>query len=234
MSLPPTDSYDRWHERRAASLAGASPVASASWHAMARRQLGDLRGLDVLEIGCGNGAFARELVERGAVLVAADFSPSAVAQARAEVPATCEVMIADVQDLPFPSGRFDLVVSLETLEHVPFPERGLAELVRVTRPGGRLIITTPNYLSLMGLWRVALRLVGRRYAELGQPINQPLMLFRRVLSLRRLGCRVDAVDGCVHSLPVPGFKTLTLRWLERPHRITKWFARHGLTAATRL
>lgn len=200
---------------------------------MAKRHLRDVRGLRVLEIGCGRGTFARYLLEQGADLVAADFSPAAVEYAREVIGGRCEVIVADIQDIPFLSASFDVVVSLETLEHVPFPDRGLAELVRVTKPGGQLLITTPNYLSIVGLYRLLLPLVGRRFTELGQPINQPLMLFRRVRALKRLGCAVDAVDGCVHSLPIPGRDTVRLMWLEHPHALTKWVARHGLTSATR-
>jgi len=188
----------------------------------------------VLEIGCGRGAFAKHLVGAGADVVAADFSPAAVGLARQLVGDSCETLVADVQAIPFPDESFDLVVSLETLEHVTDPALGLAELVRVTRRGGRLIVTTPNYLSLLGLYRVARRLAGKPFTEGGQPINQPLMLPGRVRRLRRLGCRVDAVDGAVYELTVPKLGTFDLPWLERPHAVTKWIAQHGLTAATRL
>lgn len=232
MTVDSRERYDVWHSAQAETE--DEPTPTAPWHEMAKRHLGDVRGLRVLEIGCGRGAFARWLAEQGADVVAADFSPAAVEIAARLVPAGVETLAADVQQLPFPDESFDLVVSLETLEHVPDPSAGLAELVRVTRRGGRLVVTTPNYLSLIGLYRIYLRLTGRRYSEGGQPINQPLILIDRVRRLRRLGCRVDAVDGCVHSLPVPGYRTVELRFLERPHALTKWFARHGLTAATRL
>ena len=140
---------------------------------------------------------------------------------------------SDVQRIPYDTGSFDLVVSLETLEHVPDPDQGLAELVRVTRPGGRLIVTTPNYFSLVGLSRLLLKLAGREFTEGGQPINHPLFLYRRVRALKRLGCRVTAVDGSDHSFSIPGYRSVTLRFLERPHRFTKWFARHGCTVATK-
>jgi ubiquinone/menaquinone biosynthesis C-methylase UbiE len=227
-----TDAYDRWHEQLAHD--DERPTATAPWHGLAKKYLGDVAGLRVLEIGCGRGAFALELADRGASVVAADFSPSAVDRARELVGDSCETLVADIQQIPFPDESFDLVVSLETLEHVPDPDRGLAELVRVTKRGGRLIVTTPNYLSLVGLYRVALRLVGRRFTELGQPINQPLMLHRRVRKLKQLGCRIEAVDGTHHLLPVPGVGSIRLRHLEHPQRVMKWFELHGLTAARRL
>jgi SAM-dependent methyltransferase len=51
---------------------------------------------------------------------------------------------ADVRELPFEDDAFDLVVSFETIEHVPEPERALDELARVLAPGGLLLISTPN------------------------------------------------------------------------------------------
>jgi 2-polyprenyl-3-methyl-5-hydroxy-6-metoxy-1,4-benzoquinol methylase len=229
------EAYDQWHT--AIGAAEEVPTPTAPWHLMARRHLGDVQGLRVLEIGCGLGAFANYLAEAGATVVAADFSPAAVAYAsRLLAPRGGTAVVADVQDLPFEDGAFDLVISLDTLEHVPRPSVGLAELVRVTRPGGRLVITTPNYLSLMGLCRALVwfpaRLVGKRYGEMGQPLNKPIMAFRRVRRLRKLGCRVDAFEGTLHLLSIPGFTTRVVRILERPS--LQRFAYHSCTVATRL
>ena len=227
--------YDTWHDER--ERADADPRPKEPWHALTIAHLPDLRGKRVLEIGCGRGQFALYLGHQGAEqVVAADFSSAAVAHARRRVETLDSVtaLVADVQELPFADESFDVVISQETLEHVPDPERGLAELVRVTARGGTLLVTTPNYLSLMGLWRVLSWLGRRPYSELGQPINQPLILPARVRSLRRLGCRVDAVAGTHQLLVVPGFTTVRLSFLERPQRLMKWVCYHGLTVATRL
>ena len=68
--------YDRWHEEIADRE--AEDGHDSPWHGMAKRHLGDIRGRRVLEIGCGRGGFSRYLLEQGAHLTAADFSPSAV------------------------------------------------------------------------------------------------------------------------------------------------------------
>jgi 2-polyprenyl-3-methyl-5-hydroxy-6-metoxy-1,4-benzoquinol methylase len=229
----PSQAYDAWHDAR--ETEDVQPRASAPWHSLTMAHLPEIRGRYVLEVGCGRGVFARYLAEQGANLVAADFSEAAVLHARKRLEGlNVTTLVADIQDLPFEDGSFDVVISQETLEHVPDPAKGLAELVRVTRPGGKVLVTTPNYLSLIGLWRVAHRLFGKRYSELGQPINQPLVLVRRVRALRRLGCRVDAVDGTHQLLVIPGFRTVRVSFLEHPRSIMKWFCYHGLTVATRL
>jgi ubiquinone/menaquinone biosynthesis C-methylase UbiE len=224
--------YDAWHDVRET---GRDETATAPWHLLTIAHLPDIRGQRVLEIGCGRGVFAHYLAEQGADVVAADFSPAAVSHARKRLEDfDATVLVADIQELPFADESFDVVISQETLEHVPNPWRGLSELVRVTRVGGTLIITTPNYLSLMGLWRLACVIVGKPYSETGQPINQPLMLFRRVRALGRLGCRVDAVAGTHQLLVIPGFATVRLPLLERPQQLMKWVCFHGVTVATRL
>ena len=57
-------------------------------------------------------------------------------------------MVADMRALPFPAGSFASVVSVQSIEHVPDPERVLAEVARVLEPGGVAVFVTPNRLTL--------------------------------------------------------------------------------------
>lgn len=211
------DLYDKWHTSHRAQ--DERPTADAPWHLMAERHLKHVGGQRVLEIGCGRGAFAELLAGRGARLTAADFSPVCVAETAGRLRGypTAEATLADVQHIPFPDNTFDFVVSLETLEHVPDPDRALRELVRVGKPGAVIIITGPNYMNLSGLHRIYLRLTGRRYSESGQPINQPLMFPVRVWKLRRAGCWIIRTESQSHLIPVrrcPRLERIrALRWL---------------------
>lgn len=227
--------YDRWHENLRTTV--GEDDTNAPWHQMAIAHLGDLAGRRVLEIGCGRGGFSRYLAERQARVTAADFSDAAVAITRDLLNGfnECDARVADIQAIPFSDGAFDLVISLETLEHVPDPDKGLRELVRVTRPGGRLIVTTPNYFGGQGLYRFYReRVTGRPFSECGQPINQPLTLHGRVRALKRLGCRVNVVDGVGHYLYLPrAVQPPRLRWLDNPRFLMRWLAAHSLTVATK-
>jgi ubiquinone/menaquinone biosynthesis C-methylase UbiE len=103
----------------------------------------------VLEVGCGWGELA-EWVEREtqAEIVATDLSPHMVALA-------CErgvsAQVADVQALPFEDGAFDVAIAAWMLYHVPDLDRGIAEIARVLRPGGRLVVATNSRFHLLEL-----------------------------------------------------------------------------------
>lgn len=212
MSPSAVEEYDRWHARL------EDDGSQSEWHALARGLLGEGRAVEgkkTLEIGCGRGGFAEWLAAAGAVLTAADFSPVAVdaARARARHPST-QWRVEDIQRLSFADGEFDVVVSCETVEHVPEPRRALAELSRVLRPGGLLVLTCPNYLGPLGLYRAYLRLRGRRFQEAGQPINQFTLLPRTAFWLRAAGLSLDRVLARGHYLPFPGRPPLRARWLD--------------------
>lgn len=95
----------------------------------------------VLEVGCGTGAFAERMTtdNPGATVIATDQSARFVELTAAR---GVDARLADVQDLPFADGSFDLVAALWMLYHVPDLDRGLAEVRRVLRPGGRFLAVT--------------------------------------------------------------------------------------------
>jgi SAM-dependent methyltransferase len=102
------------------------------------------RGRRVLDVASGEGYGARILAAAGAASVTgADVDEQAVEHARSRYP-EAEFVTGDIAKLPLEDGAFDLVVSFETIEHVPKPEEALRELRRVLAPDGRLVISTPN------------------------------------------------------------------------------------------
>ena len=98
----------------------------------------------VLDVGCGRAWVAGALLPRGASVVSLDASEANPQRALDRLPARTHAGVAaDALALPFADGVFDVVVAAEITEHVPDPGRFLAELFRVLRPGGRLVVTTP-------------------------------------------------------------------------------------------
>lgn len=93
----------------------------------------------VLDLGCGTGSLTLELVRRqpDALITGVDFSPAYVAHARRRIASPGVAFeVADACALPFPDASFDRVLSLLMLHFVPRTEAAVAELRRVTRPGG--------------------------------------------------------------------------------------------------
>jgi 2-polyprenyl-3-methyl-5-hydroxy-6-metoxy-1,4-benzoquinol methylase len=100
-------------------------------------------GERVLDLGCGDGAFAAELVAAGCEVVMVDVAREALRRARARAPSAEGVLVAENAPLPFAEDNFDVVWAGEVLEHVADVVGLLAEVRRVLRWGGRLLVTTP-------------------------------------------------------------------------------------------
>ncbi|MDX6465202.1 MAG: hypothetical protein QOI27_242 [Gaiellaceae bacterium] len=96
----------------------------------------------VLDAGTGAGALALALAPLVRDVVGVDPVPEllALGRERAVSFGNVELLEGDATALPFPDGSFDLAATLRTLHHVAHPERVVAELARVTRPGGRVLV----------------------------------------------------------------------------------------------
>jgi SAM-dependent methyltransferase len=102
-------------------------------------------GERVLDVGCGDGAFASALVAAGVSVAGADVARSALARAALRAPGAELGLIEAGEPWPFEDGAFDAVWAGEVLEHVADTAPWLSELRRVLRPGGRLLLSTPAH-----------------------------------------------------------------------------------------
>jgi SAM-dependent methyltransferase len=127
-----------------------------------------------LDAGCGDGrhlaALAAELPARRAGV---DLSERILETARARVDA--DFRQGSLEALPFADGEFDLVLCTQVIEHVPAAGRGAAELARVLRPGGTLVISTDNARNLVT-----------------RVLNAPRTLTVRALRLRGARGRIES------------------------------------------
>ncbi|GAA2832349.1 class I SAM-dependent methyltransferase [Nonomuraea rubra] len=99
----------------------------------------------VLDVGCGTGYLTRILspvITPTGHITGLDPSPAMIDHATRQAPANCTYLTGVGQDLPFPDGSFDLVVSSLAIHHMPAAARpeALRQMFRVLRPGGRLLI----------------------------------------------------------------------------------------------
>lgn len=241
MSLVETQAratYEVWHER----VESDQSAADQPWHALVFKYLSpkDVEGRRVLEIGCGRGELACAIAawEPGpSHFIAADFAQSAVRLGRRRALAGAAPglswLVADVQDIALPDASIDTIVSCETIEHLLDPQKALHEFHRILRPGGRLVLTTPNYLGPFGLYWAYLRLRGRRYTEGDQPICRVTMLPRTLAWIRRAGFRVEKVDTVGHYVLLPGRRPWEPSFLKRLHWLLWPFGLHSVVVARR-
>lgn len=120
-----------------------------------------VRADDLLDVGTGTGTVAAMAAARGIAVTAIDAEPTMAAATRARVP-EATVCVAALPGLPVPDGAFGGVTANFVLNHVGRPAAALAELRRVTRPGGRIAVTIWPYPQppLQALWADAVRDAG--------------------------------------------------------------------------
>ena len=106
------------------------------------------RGELILDAGSGTGIFTREFLARGAGVVGLDISQAMLRRAAATNAALAgRLVAADMAHLPFADGVFDKTVSVTAIEFIADAKRAVAELFRVTKPGGVIVAATLNSLS---------------------------------------------------------------------------------------
>jgi len=218
--------YDVWHQRVFES-APEHEDASSPWYRLVRECLGPIAGLRILEVACGRGGFVSELTTAGAHVTGCDFSAAALRVGQSKLhrlsggASEAALVQGDAQNLAFADDSFDVVVSCETIEHVPDPWAALREMYRVTRPGGKLFLTTPNYLNFMGLYELY-----ANFRHPGRKVDQPYdrrQWFPQIREyVRRGGWKIVHSDGTVHQFPfIPGRNPVGFPGLERNHTLRK-------------
>jgi ubiquinone biosynthesis O-methyltransferase len=111
----------------------------------------------ILDGGCGNARDLIQLAPHGCKCLGIDFSPNMIEEAKKELATRniqrVEVEVGDLTNLRFSDQTFDKVFASEVLEHVPDYRKAVSEMARVLKPGGTLVVTTPNRHSLYGFDR---------------------------------------------------------------------------------
>ena len=143
------------------TLSSVAHTVAGAWCAGARRRIQRMTaamtdlldalvsvgaGMDVIDVGCGDGWLVRRLASRGAAVIGIEPSPHALEAARSTPPAAGERYEQGVaESLPLPDGSADVVVFFNSLHHVPVRSMAgaLREAVRVCRPGGLVFVQEP-------------------------------------------------------------------------------------------
>lgn len=139
--------------------------------------IGDVAGLDVLDVGCGSGFYSAAMAERGGRVTGIDGSASVLRHAEKAVGDRATLLRHDLeQPLPFADASFDLAVMALVYSHVYDREQLLRELRRVLRPGARLLVSTTHPVGEQ-------RWLGGSYYEGGRveaPVGDYTINFERM------------------------------------------------------
>lgn len=162
--------------------------------------LGSVAGKTVLDIGCGDGAFASELARNGATVTGVDAATAMIAAARrhGEFAARQLRLVSGLAErLPFADATFDCVTAVTVLCFVGVPECAVAEMGRVLKPGGRLVV---GELGRWSLWAA-----HRRVRAWFGHATWRAAAFRTAAELRSLlqaaGLLVIEIRGAAHYPP---------------------------------
>jgi SAM-dependent methyltransferase len=195
-------------------------------------RLGLRPGMQVLDIGCGNGRHAFESLRRGAEVVATDLDEAALSEVEemaaamrhaGEVPSggSLRTVRADARRLPFGDAAFDVVIAAEVLEHIDEDSMAIAELHRVLRPGGLIAVTVPRWWPEQVCWALS-----REYHEI--PGGHVRIYRRRQLAerLRRSGLVLAPPHHHAHALHSPYWWLRCAIGMSREHaRVARLYHR---------
>ena len=178
--------YDQALEARALQSLGAS---SDAIYRMVARALGQrsARGELIIDLGCGNGMLLPFVRGRFDRYVGVD------AIRHESFPGDAEFIKCDLDNCrtPLPDACADLAVGVEIIEHLENPRAFFRELARLTRPGGWVVVTTPNQLSLLSLFTL---IVKRRFSAF-QDAHYPAHLTALLeVDLRRIAAECNLID----------------------------------------
>lgn len=141
------------------------------------------------DVGCGSGDLGRQLQGRFATVIGIDAVrydglPSSVTFVRADL---------DAAPLPLEDASVDVAAAVEVIEHLENPRAFMRELARITRPGGWIVVTTPNQLSALSLLTLVLKGRFSAFQERDYPAHRTALL---EIDLRRIAgeCGLDAVE----------------------------------------
>ncbi len=150
------------------------------------------RDKKVLEVGCGSGVDALEFARNGAIVTATDMTDNAITLTRElarEAGLSIEVVRASALKLPFPDAGFDCVYSYGVLHHIPDIDIALAEIHRVLKPGGTVMVMLYHRNSLLHAYSIVFR----------HGIQDGLLLKKKYTEPELVSRYSERIEGCPYT-----------------------------------
>jgi 2-polyprenyl-3-methyl-5-hydroxy-6-metoxy-1,4-benzoquinol methylase len=169
----------------------------------------------LLDVGCGSGRLYEAVGHRCGRYVGVDV-------VRYEgLPPEVEFLALDLETgvVPLPDGAADVVAAVETIEHLENPRAFLRELVRLTRPGGWVVVTTPNQLSLLSKLTLVFKNQFNAFQDGSYPAHLTALL---EIDLRRMAAECGLAEVAIAYSGegrIPG-----VPW-HYPRFLSRWFPR---------
>lgn len=188
------------------------------------RLLRTVVGGELLDVGCGDGRWLKAMQNVGWNTRGVDFDAKAVSVARS---IGLDVQCGDLEGQRYADAEFDAITLNHVIEHIPDPEKALSECHRVLKPGGHLVIFTPNASSLSHLvfgdaWR---GLEPPRHLQVFSPPSLKRMLNTAGFEKLRFHAQISKSVICESV-----FLTMNRSWaLGSPSRIGEWIAEGSAT-----
>ena len=121
----------------------------------------DITKLNILDIGCGCGHFLKHLkTKKLTLLYGLDVNPHSLKITKNKN-ITTKINMGDIYSLPYELCTFDIIILTEIIEHLEYPEKALKSIYDILKPGGLLLITTPNRMGLMHASRPSIKYIFR-------------------------------------------------------------------------
>ncbi len=161
----------------------------------------------VIDVGAGAGAFSRRLLTAGYTVCACDLHPELF-----RVPDITCLPVSHSGELPYADKTADAVVALELFEHIDGHEALLREIHRVLKPGGTLLLTTPNILNLKS--RILFLLTGYFYnfPPLDPDVRDPVRQHISAFSLDRYRWRLKQSGFDLAAVSVDRYRFSSWAW----------------------
>ena len=204
--------YDRW----SASYDDYPNPLIALETPQVRRLLGDIAGLELLDVGCGTGRHSHWMASTGARVTAIDFSTGMLAQAAERDPERLVHFLQhDLhQPLPFAADSFDALVHCLVLDHLDCPQHMLDEFARVLRPGGRAVVSVMH--PAMYLKGTQARFLDPESGEMVLIDNRRYSIADYVMAVRKAGLELELIEEHVGTAEIAARMPRAEKYVDWP------------------
>lgn len=122
-------------------------MAQTNWlsyvHDALKGWSGPWQGKSICDVGCGTGRILMRGIGEAGKLTGVDLSPEMIKMAKQNLGNNATLLVGDAYELPFDADTFDLTLSTCVMFLLPEPEKGIAEMIRITKPGGKVTMLNP-------------------------------------------------------------------------------------------